>query len=86
MQKNWSDKAWEDYIVLQSDKKLLKKANELIKDIERNGYTGLGKPEPLKGDLSGYYSRRIDESNRIVYKIENNEIFIVYCGTNYHKN
>ena len=85
MQKNWSDIAWEDYLALQSDKKLLKKANELIKDIERNGYTGLGKPEPLKGDLTGDYSRRIDDVNRIVYKIENNEIFIVYCGTHYHK-
>ena len=53
MQKNWSDIAWEDYLALQADKKLLKKANELIKYIERNGYTGLGKPEPLKGDLSG---------------------------------
>ena len=70
MNKNWSDIAWEDYLALQSDKKLLKKANELLKDIERNGYKGIGKPEPLKGDFSGYWSRRIDEYHRIVYKIE----------------
>ena len=50
MNKNWSDIAWQDYLALQNDKKLLKKANELLKDIDRNGYTGLGKPEPLKGE------------------------------------
>lgn len=85
MQKNWSEKAWEDYLNLQSDKKLLKKANELLKDIDRNGYSGLGKPEPLKGDLTGYWSRRIDEYNRIVYKVEDNVVFIAQCGTHYHK-
>ncbi|MEE0352756.1 MAG: Txe/YoeB family addiction module toxin, partial [Treponema sp.] len=52
--------------------------------IERGGYDGIGKPEPLKGNLSGYYSRRIDDYNRIVYKIENNIIEIVQCGTYYH--
>ena len=67
-----------------NDKKLLKKANALLKDIERGGYDGIGKPEPLKGNLSGYYSRRIDDYNRIVYKIENNIIEIVQCGTHYH--
>ena len=59
-------------------------ANALLKDIERGGYDGIGKPEPLKGNLSGYYSRRIDDYNRIVYKIENNIIEIVQCGTHYH--
>ena len=53
MQKNWSDSAWNDYLALQNDKKLLKKANELLKDIERNPFSGLGKPEALKGDLTG---------------------------------
>ena len=67
-----------------NDKKLLKKANALLKDIERGGYDGIGKPEPLKGNLSGYYSRRIDDYNRIVYKIENNIIEIVQRGTHYH--
>lgn len=85
MHKDWSEIAWEDYLSLQSDKKLLKKANELLKDIERNGYSGLGKPEPLLGDLSGYWSRRIDKYNRIVYKIEEDTIYIAQCGTHYHK-
>lgn len=85
MEKNFSDQAWEDYLTLQSDKKLLKKINELLKDIDRNGYEGIGKPEPLKEDLSGYWSRRIDQYHRIVYKIENNVIHIVFCGTHYHK-
>ena len=85
MRKNWSEKAWEDYLSLQADKRLLKKANELLKDIDRNGYAGLGKPEPLKGDLSGYWSRRIDDYNRIVYKIEGDAIYIAQCGSHYHK-
>ena len=89
MDKKWTDEAWEDYLSLQSNKKLLKKANELLKDIDRNGYTGLGKPEPLKGDLSGYWSRRIDDYNRIVYKIhaatDEQFVEIVQCGMHYHK-
>ncbi len=85
MNKNWSDIAWEDYLALQSDKKLLNKANEILKDIDRNGYKGIGKPEPLKGDFSGYWSRRIDDYHRIVYKIENGSVYIAFCGTHYHK-
>ncbi|MBO4439218.1 MAG: Txe/YoeB family addiction module toxin [Spirochaetaceae bacterium] len=85
MKKQWSELAWEDYLLLQSDKKLLKKANTLLKDIERNGYSGLGKPEPLKDDLSGYWSRRIDDYHRIVYKIEGDVVYIAQCGTHYHK-
>jgi len=87
MQKNWSDAAWNDYLALQSDKKLLKKANELLRDIERNPYDGLGKPEALKGDLTGYWSRRIDDYHRIVYKVEsdNSAVYIAYCGSHYHK-
>ncbi|MBQ6565734.1 MAG: Txe/YoeB family addiction module toxin [Treponema sp.] len=89
MDKKWTDEAWEDYLSLQSDKRLLKKANELLKDIDRNGYAGLGKPEPLKADLSGYWSRRIDDYNRIVYMIHDTEsgrfIEIVQCGSHYHK-
>lgn len=85
MKKTWSDIAWEDYLKLQSDKKLLKKTNELLKNIERTPFDGLGKPEPLTGDLSGFWSRRIDEFNRIVYKIEEGVLYIVYCGTHYHK-
>ena len=63
--------------------KIFKRILELIKDIDRNGYTGIGKPEPLKYDLSGYWSRRIDAGNRIVYKIEDGIIKIVQCGSHY---
>jgi len=60
---------WEDYCLWQTrDKKLLKRINSLIKDIQRNTYEGIGKPEPLKGDLSGWWSRRIDDTHRIVYR------------------
>lgn len=85
MNKNWSDIAWEDYLFVQTDKKTLKKVNELLKDIERHPFEGLGKPEPLKGDLTGYWSRRIDQKNRIVYKVSEDILYIVYCGTHYHK-
>lgn len=64
----WEDRAWDDYLYWQvQDKKTLKRINLLIKDIERNTFEGLGKPEPLKGNLSGMWSRRIDDMNRIVY-------------------
>lgn len=85
MKKTWTEEAWEDYLNLQNDKKLLKKANVLLKDIERGGYEGIGKPEPLKGNLAGYWSRRIDDYNRIVYRIDGEIIEIVQCGTHYHK-
>lgn len=85
MKKTWTEEAWEDYLNLQNDKKLLKKANTLLKDIERGGYEGIGKPEPLKGNLAGYWSRRIDDYNRIVYRIDGEIIEIVQCGTHYHR-
>ena len=85
MKKTWTEEAWEDYLNLQNDKKLLKKANTLLKDIERGGYEGIGKPEPLKGNLAGYWSRRIDDYNRIVYRIDGEIIEIVQCGTHYHQ-
>lgn len=84
MIKSWSDEAWEDFEYwLKQDKKTLKRILQLLKDIERNGYEGIGKPEPLKGDLSKYWSRRIDDCNRIVYCIENDTIKIVQCGSHY---
>lgn len=84
MNKDFSDKAWEEYqFLILNDKKLLKKLNNLIKEIERNPEDGLGKPEALKGDLQGYFSRRIDEKNRLVYKIENEVIKIIQCMNHY---
>lgn len=84
MQKNWSDEAWEDYLYWQTqDKKMLKKINRLLKDIDRKGYGGTGKPEPLKEDLSGYWSVRIDECNRIVFRIKEGSLEIWQCGSHY---
>ena len=84
MIKCWSDEAWEDFEYwTKQDRKTLKRILQLIKDIDRNEYDGIGKPEPLVGDLSGYWSRRIDQVNRIVYKIEQNTIKIVQCGSHY---
>ena len=80
----WEDRAWEDYQYwLEQDKKTLKKINRLIIDIQRNGYTGIGKPEPLKDDLSGLWSRRIDDVNRVVYYIEEDIPPIVSCKGHY---
>ena len=84
MNKLWEQDAWEDYLYWQKqDKKTLKRINLLIKDIERNAFEGIGKPEPLREDLSGYWSRRIDEKNRIVYKIKENQVVIIQCGSHY---
>ncbi|MCK5171536.1 MAG: Txe/YoeB family addiction module toxin [Bacteroidales bacterium] len=78
--------SWEDYTSwLHEDKKMLKKINDLIKDIQRNPYEGIGKPEPLKYDLSGYWSRRIDREHRLVYKVDENEIRIYSCKYHYDK-
>jgi toxin YoeB len=77
----WFDEAWDDYIYWQTqDKKTIRRINELIKDTKRNGYIGIGKPEPLKGDLSGFWSRRIDEANRLVYRIIDSKLEILSCG------
>ncbi len=70
---------------MNQDKKTLKRINLLLKDIERNGNDGIGKPEPLIGNLSGYWSRRIDDTNRLVYKIENDTIKIVQCRSHYRE-
>ena len=84
MNKIWQDDAWKDYLYWQAeDKKILKRINTLIKDIERNPYDGIGKPEALIGNLAGFWSRRIDEKNRIVYRIRNNQLEIVQCGSHY---
>ena len=78
------DESWEDYLYWQNtDKKKLKKINELLKDIARNPFSGLGKPEPLKHKYSGFWSRRIDDEHRLIYKCENDEIQIVKCRFHY---
>ena len=80
----WEERAWEEYLEWQlQDKKNLKRINVLIKDIQRNCYEGIGKPEPLKGDLNGWWSRRIDEFNRIVYKETNGAVIIASCKGHY---
>ena len=84
MKKIWSDKSWDDYLYWQKqNKNLLKKINLLIKDIERNPFKGIGKPEPLKNNLSGWWSRRIDETHRIVYRIKYDVLEIAQCKDHY---
>jgi toxin YoeB len=84
LKKIWSDKSWDDYLYWQKENKnILKKINQLIKEIERTPFTGIGKPEPLKNNLSGWWSRRIDDTHRIVYRIENNCIEIAQCKDHY---
>lgn len=86
MIKAWDDFAWEDYLYWQKqDKKTLKRINNLIQDIDRKGYDGIGKPEALTGNLQGYWSRRIDEKHRLVYRIKNNRIEILQCRTHYRQ-
>ena len=80
MNKIFSEYTWSEYIQWQQeDKKTVKKINDMIKDIEKNGYEGIGKPEPLKHKLSGYWSRRITEKDRLVYRIDEENIFIIGC-------
>ena len=82
----FSQNCWEDYVSWQSeDKNMLKKINELIKDIQKTSYKGLGKPEPLKYDLAGFWSRRIDREHRLVYQVIGDEILIYSCRYHYDK-
>jgi toxin YoeB len=83
MGNNFTDSAWQQYGSWIDDKKVLKKINSLLDDISRNGNTGISKPEPLKGNLSGYWSRRIDEYNRLVYKVEGDDTIIISCKGHY---
>ena len=84
MQILWHDDAWEDYLYWQTqDKKTLKKINNLLRDISRNRYESIGKPEPLSGNLSGFWSVRIDGKNRIVFRICNDNIEIIQSGSHY---
>jgi toxin YoeB len=80
----FSEHAWEDYLYWQkTDKKLLKRINRLIQEIQRTPYEGLGKPEPLRHALTGYWSRRIDSEHRIVYKVQEDAIFIAQVRYHY---
>ena len=86
MRKTWTDAAWGDYLYWQQqDKKTLRKINDLVRDIERNGIReGIGKPEPLKDDLQGFWSRRIDEKNRLVYsQSPDGSLCIIACRGHY---
>lgn len=82
----WEESAWEEYCSWQiEDKKTLKRINSLIKDIQRDFYNGIGKPEPLRGNLSGWWSRRIDETNRVVYREEDGAVIIASCKGHYEE-
>ncbi len=80
----WEERAWGDYLYRQTqDKKTLKRINALIKDIQRSPFEGIGKPEPLKGNLSCLWSRRIDDINRIVYYEQDETVYIIACKGHY---
>ena len=80
----FEDRAWDDYLYWQTqDKKTLKRINMLLKDIQRDAFNGIGKPEPLKDNLSGLWSRRIDDANRIVYYEKEGSIYILTCKGHY---
>lgn len=80
----WEDEAWQEYIGWQRiDKKTLRKINQLVKEIQRDPFEGTGHPEPLSGNLSGWWSRHIDEKNRLIYKVENENAIILSCKNHY---
>ncbi len=80
----WDERAWKDYLEWQvKNRKILKRINSIIRDIQRDPYNGIGKPELLSENLSGWWSRRIDDANRIVYKIQDDSIIIAQCKGHY---
>jgi len=84
MQVSFMDQGWEDYVYWQIyDKKMLKKINSLVKEIDRDPFKGTGSPEPLKYNLSGYWSRRINLEHRLVYRIEDGKIRVLQCRYHY---
>ena len=84
LNKRFTDNGWDDYTYWQTeDKKTLKRINALLKDIDRNGNEGIGKPEPLSGDLAGFWSRRINDKDRLIYRIIDDEIVVLACRTHY---
>ncbi|GLR65162.1 Txe/YoeB family addiction module toxin [Marinospirillum insulare] len=81
---SWTDDAWDDYLYWQTqDKKKLKRINKLINDVKHSPFEGIGKPEPLKESLSGFWSRRIDDTNRLVYAVDDQAITIISCRYHY---
>ncbi|MDY7574772.1 Txe/YoeB family addiction module toxin [Actimicrobium sp. CCI2.3] len=84
MKIEWSEEAWEDYLYWQqTNKASLKRIHALIKDIQRNPFDGIGKPEPLKHHLAGFWSRRIDDEHRLVYAVEDDRLKIAQCRYHY---
>lgn len=80
----WAEHAWDDYLYWQeSDKKKVKRINELIKDIKRSPFEGIGDPEPLRHNWSGYWSRRIDKEHRLVYKVDDSGLSVAQCRFHY---
>lgn len=78
------DESWEDYVYWQqTDKKMLKRINKLIKDIARHPYEGIGKPEPLKYKYKGFWSRRLNDEHRLIYRIQGDELHIAKCRFHY---
>lgn len=83
---SWTKEAWSDYVYWQGqDKKTLKRINKLIVDTQGSPCAGLGRPEPLKENLSGFWSRRIDDSNRLVYAVDDKQVTIISCRYHYEK-
>ena len=81
---SWTDEAWNSYVYWQTqDKKTLKRINKLISDVKRSPFDGIGKPEPLKENLSGLWSRRIDDTNRLVYAVDDTAITVISCRYHY---
>ena len=81
---SWTDEAWNSYVYWQTqDKKTLKRINKLISDVKRSPFVGIGKPEPLKENLSGFWSRRIDDTNRLVYTLDDTAITVISCRYHY---
>jgi toxin YoeB len=84
LNRKFTPESWETYVYWQTqNKKTLKRINDLIKDAQRNPFTGIGKPEALRYNLSGFWSRRIDEANRLVYEVQGSDLVIISCRYHY---
>ena len=79
----FTEEGWEDYVSCQQDRRVVKQVHKLIADIQRHGHVGLGRPEELRGDQRGWWSRRIDEKNRLIYRFRDDAVEIAQCGGHY---